>query len=712
MLNRYIFLIAIFILSCSVAWSQDAEESEFEVDTVPVKTSIHLLAGHFGDSVVLRWAPSNVGAWIDGNVYGFKLYKMTIDSNMENEQQVLQPIENGIVKPLSGKEWKEYGPTVDDDMTLAAGELYLSIMEDFKPTESSLMEKFYKAKELKERFTLLLLTADRSPQAADALGMRFVDYDVEKDKDYFYLVQLNVQDTSFRGNVMSTGNYANREYSEVAPIPDKIIRKEKQIDFLISRTDYQGIFSSFYIFRSKDGVNFEKTTQAPIVNPLEENKAIGNLDYYVLTDSVAENYITYHYKIAGLTPFGTLTPFSPIYKLQAVDRVPPPVPSQVVVKEKNPSEMHIKWNFPDTVSDLRGFKLIRSNKAFKKGKEIHDGWLSPDTRNFIDRSPNTLAPNFYTVFAADTSGNINFSLATYGHLVDSFPPAPPTGMEGSIDTNGVVRISWDLGEEKDIYGYQVFYANADYHEYSNATRKIIQDTTFTDTITLKTLTEEIYYRIVAYDYNYNASAFSKPMELKKPDIIPPSSPFVHQIKVSDSLLQIVVTPSSSEDVTSYHLLRRSPYEKEYQTVQKTPKALFDNTYIEKDLPPNTYFEYAVVAEDDAGLMSPIVFWHTTKTPKKIIIGEIIDLRIENQKKNPVLRWTYSGPEQDVVRIYKSVNRQKPYTLIKTITANQQEFTDRLLRDYDTIDYSLLLCSPEGRVKKQYRMPTYVPPVED
>jgi hypothetical protein len=709
---RLFFLFIGYFLFCSLAYSQEGQAASPERDSLSPESSLHLLAGHFGDSVVLRWAPSDVGAWIDGNNYGYRIYKMPVDSNLEEEQQVLRPIENGTVKPLNGKEWLEYGPTVKDTMTLAAGEIYLSILEDFKPENTSLLEKFHKAKELKERFTFLLLTADRSAQAAEALGLRFVDYDVEKDQDYYYLVELNVQDSSFRGDLLSAASFANREYNEVAPIPEKIIRKEKQIDFLISRTDYQGLFSSFYIFRSKDGENFKKTTPAPIVNPLEENKAIGNLDHYVLMDTVEENYTTHYYKLAGVTPFGTLTPFSPTYKLNAVDRTPPPMPSQVVVKEEKAGEMHIKWNFPDTISDLRGFKIIRAKKAFEKGKEIHEGWLDPERRQFVDPSPNTLAPNFYTVFAADTSGNVNFSLATYGHLVDSFPPAAPTGMEGTIDTNGVVHISWKLGPEKDLYGYQVFFANADYHEYSNASRKIFQDTTFTDTITLKTLTEEIYYKIVAYDYNYNASSFSVPLRLEKPDIIPPSSPFVYDIDQKDSLLHIHVTPSSSEDVTTYHLLRKSPVEAEYQVIQSVPAADFDRLFVEKNLPSNTYFDYTVVAEDDDDLRSKIVYWYTTKTHEKIIVGQIMDLTLEEEKNKINLKWNYSGPSEDIVRIYKSVDNHRPYTLIKSISANQNQFNDRIMGDYKTLDYTLLLCSPEGRIKKQYKTPTYTIPTDD
>ncbi len=73
----------------------------------------------------------------------------------------------------------------------------------------------------------------------------------------------------------------------------------------------------------------------------------------------------------------------------------------------------------------------------------------------------------------------------------------------------------------DIRGFNVFYSNKPDHEFSLLTKTPLTDTVFRDTISLKTLTKKIYYKVVAVDYNSNYSKFSQILELKRPDVVPP-----------------------------------------------------------------------------------------------------------------------------------------------------------------------------------------------
>lgn len=132
--------------------------------------------------------------------------------------------------------------------------------------------------------------------------------------------------------------------------------------------------------------------------------------------------------------------------------------------------------------------------------------------------------NYYIVSAMDTAGNAAPSVPAYVIMTDTIPPDKPKGLFGKIDSSGIVHLTWKLGNEKDLMGYLVYAANDLKHTFVPVTKDFIADSTFTDSITLKTLTREIYYEIVAFDKNRNPSHYSDALELKRPDKIAPVAP--------------------------------------------------------------------------------------------------------------------------------------------------------------------------------------------
>lgn len=94
-------------------------------------------------------------------------------------------------------------------------------------------------------------------------------------------------------------------------------------------------------------------------------------------------------------------------------------------------------------------------------------------------------------------------------MIDSIPPSAPTGLTARSSTSGEVVLSWKPNLEKDLLGYTLHYSNHPDHEFAAITNKPIHDTTFRDTVMIKTLTEHLYYKIVAIDKNYNYSTFRR-----------------------------------------------------------------------------------------------------------------------------------------------------------------------------------------------------------
>ena len=85
------------------------------------------------------------------------------------------------------------------------------------------------------------------------------------------------------------------------------------------------------------------------------------------------------------------------------------------------------------------------------------------------------------------------------------PPAAPVGLKGRIEKTGLVYLSWDANKEDDVKGYKVYFANAADHVFTQITTEPDSLNNFVDSITLKTLTKDIWYKIAAVDYNNNHS---------------------------------------------------------------------------------------------------------------------------------------------------------------------------------------------------------------
>ena len=181
------------------------------------------------------------------------------------------------------------------------------------------------------------------------------------------------------------------------------------------------------------------------------------------------------------------------------------------------------------------------------------------------------------------------------------PPAIPTGLKGSIDSTGIVRLSWRLGPEPNIIGYRIVWSNDPSHEFSMRTNQAIADTMFIDSITINTLTRNIYYRVIAVNAR---KIFSKPsamLTLRRPDIVPPESPIFTDVRVTDSTVGLIWSPSKSADVRFHRLSRRGPDDDRWTEVAELGREA--NSFIDRKVIQRTTYEYQIEAIDSSGLHS-------------------------------------------------------------------------------------------------------------
>ncbi|HET9052752.1 MAG TPA: hypothetical protein VFM90_01165, partial [Cyclobacteriaceae bacterium] len=396
-----------------------------------------------------------------------------------------------------------------------------------------------------------LFAADVSLEVAQASGLYLRDTDVKKGERYLYRVYSMVPQTTIKSD---TG-FVYLNIDEYAPLPEINDVKAKFGDHhaLISwNTRYsESIYSAYWIDRSEDGKNFKHTTEVPFVNVHAENVTDPGVSYKI--DSLAENNRTYYYRIVGITPFGENSPPSAIVKGEGIEPLAA-TPAIRRVSPVNVKEALIEWEFPkEGEKSVTGFEVQRSamhDQGFKAVSPL----LPIASRSYKDNEPQ--GTNYYRIRALGKDRQESFSFPVLHQLEDSIPPSAPTGLVGLIDTTGRVTLRWNSNTEKDLAGYRVFRSNFKNSEYSQITHAPVDTAGYREQISLDNLTKDIYYKIQAFDTRFNPSAYSIPVKLIKPDILPPVPPVITSWKASEGNVKIQWSQSASRDVAKYILKNR------------------------------------------------------------------------------------------------------------------------------------------------------------
>nr|HPN71750.1 hypothetical protein [Saprospiraceae bacterium] len=322
-------------------------------------------------------------------------------------------------------------------------------------------------------------------------------------------------------------------------------------------------------------------------------------------------------------------------------------------------------------ADLDHIDIYRSVKIEGPFEKINIKEISKVQSTFIDTSSVVLTSPYYMVATVDTAGNSNFSVKLRGFLRDTIAPAPPVGLKGTIDSLGVVRLTWDANQEPDLEGYYIYYANQIDHQFINLTGYPIRKNTYIDTVTLKTLTEHVYYKVTAADQFNHISRFSEAIEIKRPDTIPPSPAQIIDYNIEDQTLILNIQGSLSKDVAKQEIYRKLLPSGEWELLG----ALNGNKFIDKFVSPQATYQYRMKTLDDDGNQAKDHEALTITILDKSIAGQPILTEIlhDTLKKAIEIRWK-NDPAAPQSIIYRSINDGPFVTLSKS--KNAASFVDK------------------------------------
>jgi uncharacterized protein len=644
--------------------------------------SLFLEGKYFGDRLVLRWAPVDPDLWQFGNNAGYRIERTEITGSPSVD---FTPLAETIF-PWSLDEFASRGDTTNTFLMVAVqvlhGNAVIPELNDPLQAIKTLSD------EQNSRFSFALLAADLSPEAAESLGLQFVDTNVQPDRSYMYRVFFD----GLHDELDTDTAYLMVSTDRIPPIPTITNTYSTSGDSVVTLhwgKENNENFTAFLIDRSDDGGN--------TYQPLHDHPYISSEDsssFFTFTDQLDENYHPYFYRIRGITMYGEISEPSGSIVAMGRDQKPPPPPENAKAEVLSPQEIRIIWETDSLVPDHAGFLIQKSSSLSGPFQWITMDPLPDTARSFIDAYPNVHSANYYKIYSLDTAVNLSPSNLVFCQMKDTIPPAPPAELQGSIDTTGNVILTWPWGEEPDLIGYRVYASHKDSGEYIQATKHFLEDTVFQDTIPLKTYQEKIYYKIVAVDAKYNHSEFSDVLEIKKPDLIPPLPPVFRNSRATREAVIIEWIKSPSPDVEQQIIYRKTE-NRDWEILTVVGRSVL--YLIDSTTQSGLTYRYAVEAVDDDSLFSgksqPVIARLHGQQLKEGIEDLSADLDRNTRQVN--LSWTFSGIEDKPRKfvIYRSF-RDLGLLTHKTVPGNVNSFSETI-SEGEQIDYAVKIIFEDG-----------------
>jgi len=666
---RRLYVLILLSLSCHTVYAQNS-------DVVKKQSDVLMFSKATDEGLALRWAPSNSSAWQKGNKYGYTIERITIDGSDNKEYS---KVGEGAFKPWPKEKWE---PIVNDEHPYVAAAA-MSIFGEVAPVVSFVQAD----RDLNNRYGFALLSADLDKLAAEASGLYYVDKDAKRNTLSVYRIYMinelneSVSDTSY--HLLNFGE----TIPFLAPQLSDPIETEHTITLRWLKVSGEAENTGYYIERSDDnGKSFQRVNKTPYVGMSTNAMPIADIMSY--SDSVPQNYKPYQYRIIALDAFGDQSAPSEAIVTMARDKTAPTPAEKLTTSETEEHFIKIEWEYKPSETDFKGFKIYRSIND-EPYRAISNS-LSADVRSFVDQEPDGRETNMYKVVTVDTAGNESSSPEKFGITTDQTPPEPPTNLRYNIDSNGVVLIEWDAPKDKDLRGYLIHFNNDQESEFAVKPGKYLTNTHFIEKLFLNSLSEEVYYYVIAIDLSYNASKASDILTVKKPDRIPPTASIFSNYYVSEEGISIEWNRSASSDVEKIELQRRSA-NSDWSALKE-----FDqnkNTFIDKSVIEGVAYEYNLWTYDDDGnltinektlSLTALKSFYLKETP--IILGEMT-------KEGISLSVSYSNLQDMEFRIYRSVNGGdfKTYTLL----SKQSVYLDTSFTKKQTYKYTVVAIATDG-----------------
>ena len=664
----------------------------FQLSVIGQNDSLGLLANVSAmNNVQLKWLPSSYDVWIQGSMTGYTIERYEVKqiqgkwSMVKKDMLTAKPVMAWTDKQIEDVAQKN--PDYSNAKVLIAGRL----LRDNSGLTNNLDASLEVQNQKNYLHVMCLLSALLKNKSAEAMGLFYEDKTVQPGKIYLYRVVSNT--TKKIGAETVVNMNAPAVLSDVMGFNYKTMNEKLELYWLQPK---QSGYFAYNVYRSESrNGEFQKINTTPYLGEMGLTLDSKRMKYI---DSFPEMSKTYYYKVQGINGFEALSPFSQILSVKAISHLKT-APSFRKASSKDNATIQLEWTIDSLERDhVAFFSIWSASSPEGKLSKVNTKEISGKTYAYQDLRINKPTYNYYKVCAHGEAGDSLCSLFKNAFLVDSIPPKQPFILSGICDTNGVVTIQWKKGKDSDLYGYRVFKTVQKHKEPNRITRSITTDTTYRDTIDIKSGYRKIYYCITAIDQVYNASEMSPYIEVKIPDKIAPAGAIFKNYVASYSGIKLDWIPSPSEDIKYQYLMRKSEFEFQWRPVLKIKgdSSFLRHSYKDTLTQTDIWYEYKLVSEDSAGLQSKNDKVLRIQQPEKDPFPIVTNVRAVMSRQNKMIKLSWDfNKEATGFKIMRGQNGKRVETY-EFVNGRKREFYDTWLTPNTEYSYAIIAELPDGR----------------
>lgn len=636
------------------------------------------------DKILLRWAINSAVEWQKANKKGFIITRTTVLRNgkvVPKPEKILLTPKPLLPEPLES--WLDLAQK-DNNTAIIAQAIYGESFEVGSAKEGDLSKIVTKNDELEQRYTFALYAADMSFPSAVKAGWGFVDPNVKENEKYAYQISVfespKVKEVSYLIGL--------KDYSTLpAPTDFMAIPDDKKVLLSWDYETFKRIYTSFMVEKSTDGINYKPISNTALVNLNDKEENPSKTMYYV--DTLSANNKIHQYRLYGITSFGEKGEVTKPIEVAGVASL---VTSARLIDYNivNSEEVNLEWEYPKEFENVIQSFEINLSSSDKGPYKVVAANIPPTERKFNFKEK-LFPSNYFTIAVVSKNNQRLTSQSMLVQPVDSIPPAKPLGLEGVIDSLGVVTLKWKPNLEKDLRGYRILKANTLGEEFVDIYHKSFIGNEYKDSVSLKMTNSKVFYRIAAEDMRFNISEPSEILILDKPDKIPPAAPIFKDYENKDGKVYLKWIRSYSEDVVGYSLRRREKGTVTWQEIKQINDTIQE--FIDDKVENKKNYQYAILAKDKSNLWSSID--HSTVTVKVINFTPIKTINYfqgsaDRENRKILLSWDYVKNTNKVVgvSIYKN-SKGLPSTLWKELSGDVNTIEDKNLKINTEYEYHLI-----------------------
>lgn len=656
------------------------------------KPSVKLYSKPYKDSIGLRWQISDPVLWETNIKRGYDVYR-------KSQNGTVQKINDTVIRACKPIElmyrYLKLPPPLDS--TIEEKNIPDSVKVDFKmdtlalkavilqfPKEVGLNDNQYKSSETDMidfgddpravRWLFHSLICLEHKEAAIVSGLFYMDKNVKRGQRYTYYL-CNGGD-SWDKAIASTELASDDSYLFQPPLELKDFTDRRSTFLSWKKVDTLSVFIPvYYVVKSEkpDGPFTQVNKEAVLAVYGGKQWRDSTRAFY--NDTKLEKSKVYYYKIQGQDIFGDRGPFSKVIKVteKSLIRNAPYIYESKMLT--NPFACSVSWKVNQTEEeDIALFRVYKSSNPDTLFIPCTQD-LKSTARTFIDKKPQK--NNYYKLMTVGKAGDTLWTSPAYVLIPDSIPPNPPVMISGICDSLGIVTLKWKFEKESDVSSFKLFRANYSHEEYSRIANINNPDSIYKDSVSLKTLTRTIHYKLIAYDDSYNPSEFSNSIKVVRYDIIPPTAPVFSNFRSDSSGIRLTWGNSSSDDVLKTVLFRKTIQGSEWQTYKTFAFDTADYaTFIDTVTIKGSWYQYKLQSYDQSGLSSDYSDTVTLKAYDDGFRKPVSNVTSkQNIRKRIVkLSWDYSNSEVELFQIYRA-NEDGIYSIYQSVAGTKREMYD-------------------------------------